>query len=85
MVDGRLLLDLGEATYLKYRPRYGFLIHLPSDHAVFMTTNVRLNTKIHVPEPMSRLPDARVLSRPIRVNSYRDRSGSNGSQQPRDR
>jgi glyoxylase-like metal-dependent hydrolase (beta-lactamase superfamily II) len=46
LVDGRLLLDLGDATYLKYRPRYIFITHLHSDHAVFLTTSVRPNTKI---------------------------------------
>jgi ribonuclease BN (tRNA processing enzyme) len=71
LVDGQLLLDLGEATYLKYRPRYVFISHLHPDHAVFMTTNVRPSARIYVPEATSRLADACVLSRPISVDSYR--------------
>ena len=36
LVDCELLLDLGEAGYLDYRPRHIFITHLHSDHAVFM-------------------------------------------------
>ncbi|HEX8011086.1 MAG TPA: MBL fold metallo-hydrolase [Casimicrobiaceae bacterium] len=71
LIDRRLLLDLGEVAYLRYRPSHIFVTHLHPDHAVFMTTNVRPSAKVYVPESTSRLPDARVLSRPIRIESYR--------------
>jgi len=42
LVDGRLLLDLGEAAYLDYRPRYVFITHLHPDHAAFMGSSVKI-------------------------------------------
>jgi|SRR5881628_437274 len=71
LVDDQLLLDLGEAEYLAYEPRYIFITHAHSDHAVFMEADVRPNAKVYVPEPTKRLPSARVISSPIRVRSYR--------------
>jgi ribonuclease BN (tRNA processing enzyme) len=71
LVDGLLLLDLGEAAYLRYRPRHVFITHLHPDHAAFMTARLKPNAKVYVPEATSRLRDARILSRPIRVDSYR--------------
>jgi hypothetical protein len=40
LVDGRLLLDLGQVSYLDYRPQHIFITHLHSDHAVFMKEDV---------------------------------------------
>src|SRR5438067_13821560 len=75
LVDHALLLDLGEAAYLDYRPRHIFITHLHSDHAVFMKESaVHLmpsSTNIYVPEPTKKLPDARVISGPVRVDGYR--------------
>jgi ribonuclease BN (tRNA processing enzyme) len=71
LVDGRLLLDLGEATYLRYRPQHIFITHLHPDHAAFLGTDVVTDAVIHVPEPTRRLPAARVISRPLQSGSYR--------------
>ncbi len=71
LVDGRILLDLGEAAYLDYRPRCVFITHLHPDHAAFMRADVRMNAEIFLPEATSRLPGARVISRPVRIDSYR--------------
>lgn len=36
LIDGELLLDLGEKSYLKYHPKWILLTHLHPDHAYFM-------------------------------------------------
>jgi len=71
LVDGRILLDLGEPAYLRYRPRHIFITHLHRDHAAFLRTEVRTDAEIYVPEHTSRLPVARVISRPLRSGPYR--------------
>ncbi len=40
LVDTRILLDLGEPAYLRYRPRRIFITHLHPDHAAFLQTAV---------------------------------------------
>lgn len=71
LVDGELLLDLGEVDYLRYKPRHIFITHLHSDHAAFTHSPVRPKAIVHVPEPTKRLPDAHVISRAVGVGSYR--------------
>jgi ribonuclease BN (tRNA processing enzyme) len=71
LVDSRILLDLGEAAYLRYRPQQIFISHLHPDHAAFLRTTVVADAEIYVPEPTRRLPTARVMSRPLRSGSYR--------------
>jgi ribonuclease BN (tRNA processing enzyme) len=71
LVDGRILLDLGEAAYLRYRPQHIFITHLHPDHAAFLRTEVVTDAEIHLPEPTCKLPAARVISRPVQSGSYR--------------
>jgi phosphoribosyl 1,2-cyclic phosphodiesterase len=71
LVGGRILLDLGEASYLRHRPEHIFITHLHPDHAAFLRTEMVTDAMIHLPEPTRRLPGARVVSRPVRTGSYR--------------
>jgi hypothetical protein len=71
LVDDSILLDLGEATYLRYRPRHIFITHLHPDHAAFLRTKVVTDAEIYLPEPTPKLPTARVMSRPVQRGSYR--------------
>jgi ribonuclease BN (tRNA processing enzyme) len=71
LVDRRILLDLGEAAYLRYRPQHIFITHLHPDHAAFPRAGVVTDAEIYVPEPTRKLPAARVMSRPVRTGSYR--------------
>jgi ribonuclease BN (tRNA processing enzyme) len=71
LVDGRILLDLGEATYLRYRPEHIFITHLHPDHAAFLRTDLVTDAAIYLPEPTRRLPHARVMSRSVRLGPYR--------------
>lgn len=71
LIDARILLDLGEVAYLRYRPRHIFITHLHPDHAAFLRTGVATDAEIYLPEPTRKLPAARVISRPVRSGSYR--------------
>src|SRR6266571_1263415 len=71
VVDARILLDLGEAAYLRYRPRHIFISHLHPDHAAFLRNAVVTDAEIYVPEPTRTLPAARVMTRAVRCGPYR--------------
>jgi ribonuclease BN (tRNA processing enzyme) len=71
MVDGKLLLDLGETAYLDFEPRHIFITHLHADHAIFMKEAVSLSADVYLPERTKRLPGAHVISGPLRFHSYK--------------
>ena len=71
LVDGRILLDLGEAAYLRRRPRYIFITHFHPDHAAFPQSEMLAHAEIYVPERIRELPAARLVSRPVQVGAYR--------------
>jgi ribonuclease BN (tRNA processing enzyme) len=71
LVDGRILLDLGETTYLRYRPAQVFITHLHPDHAAFPRSDVLTDAEIYLPEPARTLPTGRVISRPVQSGPYR--------------
>jgi phosphoribosyl 1,2-cyclic phosphodiesterase len=71
LVDDRILLDLGEMAYLRYRPQHIFVTHLHPDHAAFLRTGMITDAEVYLPEPTRKLPNARVISRPVQPGSYR--------------
>jgi ribonuclease BN (tRNA processing enzyme) len=50
MVNGKLLLDLGEKEYLDRDPELVAVTHLHPDHAFFITQEARVNVPIFAPE-----------------------------------
>ena len=71
LVDGRLLLDAGEAGYLDLRPEHVFITHLHPDHAVLASLANAHDVTIHVPEPTIALPDAHVVTQAMTIGPYR--------------
>jgi ribonuclease BN (tRNA processing enzyme) len=61
LIDARILLDLGEAAYLRRRPTHIFITHLHPDHAIHLP-NVATGARVYVPER---------ISRTVRIGSYR--------------
>lgn len=51
LVDDKLLMDLGEVSFLAYKPKWILLTHLHPDHAAFL--DLPLNFKIPVFDPES--------------------------------
>ena len=71
LVDGRILLDLGEPSYLRRDPRQIFISHLHPDHASFLKTRAIPNVPLYLPERSSLAPAARLMSRPVRLGAHR--------------
>lgn len=71
LIDGRLLLDLGETSYLRRRPKHIFITHLHPDHAALLRSEVALAAETYVPEPCRALPQAKVISGLVRAGAHR--------------
>ncbi len=50
LIDGEILIDLGEKEFLDNDPRYIFLTHLHPDHAFFVESKEKPEQKIYAPE-----------------------------------
>jgi ribonuclease BN (tRNA processing enzyme) len=70
LVDGLILLDIGEKDYLRLHPKYVFITHLHSDHVAIGADDVPNGTVIYAPESSARLPMIRVISEPVHVGGY---------------
>jgi ribonuclease BN (tRNA processing enzyme) len=70
LVNGLILLDVGEKDYLSRRPRYIFITHLHSDHAAIAASDVSTDTEIYAPESAPGLPMCRIVSEPVQVDGY---------------
>lgn len=70
LVDGRLLLDVGEREYLDYRPEAVFITHLHPDHAFFITQPATIDIPLYAPEE-SEKAEVRVIESTVQVGPYR--------------
>jgi ribonuclease BN (tRNA processing enzyme) len=71
LIDRRILLDLGEASYLRCRPQHVFITHLHPDHAAFLRVPITTDAKVYLPERTPKYPQANVVSRSVRIGAYR--------------
>ncbi len=71
LVDNKILFDLGEKDFLKYKPKYIFITHLHPDHAFFVRKGEEFKTEIYAPEKYKDLK-IKVLSGKtiVAVNSF---------------
>jgi ribonuclease BN (tRNA processing enzyme) len=70
LVDGLILLDVGEREYLKYCPKYIFITHLHSDHVAIDAHDVPKRTVVYAPEASPRLPMIRRLSENVHLGCH---------------
>jgi Predicted exonuclease of the beta-lactamase fold involved in RNA processing len=71
LVDGKILLDLGEKEYLDRKPDVIFVTHLHDDHAFFVTQEIAaLSIPIYAPEKPYNLPELKVAPRKVCADSY---------------
>ena len=70
LIDGAILLDLGQMSYLRRRPRLVFVTHLHPDHAAFLLTHRAPLADIYLPERCSIVPTAKVITRPIQIGEH---------------
>lgn len=71
LIDGAILLDLGERSYLRRHPRQVFITHLHPDHAAFLTTRAIPECPLYLPERSPTVPTATIVSRPLHVGAHR--------------
>jgi L-ascorbate metabolism protein UlaG (beta-lactamase superfamily) len=71
LVDESILLDLGEAAYLRRKPRVIFVTHLHPDHAAFLRTSMTIDAPLFVPERIRTCPTARTITKPVSVGPWR--------------
>ena len=71
LVDGQILLDLGEKEYLDYKPRCIFITHLHPDHAFFVTEEIgELKNPVYAPETSERLKSVKKMPEIIKIEPY---------------
>jgi ribonuclease BN (tRNA processing enzyme) len=61
LVDGRLLLDLGEEEFLESKPRRVLITHLHPDHAFFVRKPAPLGRPVYAPEILAGRPEVKVF------------------------
>ncbi len=71
LIDRCILLDVGERSYLRYRPTHIFVSHLHADHAALLNAPMGFQGHVYVPERTDALRGATMIPRPARIGSYR--------------
>lgn len=73
LVDGKLLLDIGEKSYLKYHPKWILISHLHPDHAYFVRRGKKespaTEAEIFAPEAVKGVK-CRIISRKRKIGPY---------------
>jgi ribonuclease BN (tRNA processing enzyme) len=70
LIDGQILLDLGEKEYLDYQPKAVFITHLHPDHAFFIKEPAQIDVPIYAPETHKNAK-IDVPHGPISLDAYR--------------
>lgn len=73
LIDKKIMFDLGEEAFLKFRPKAVFITHLHPDHAFFIRHNVPiLKTKIEIfaPEKTTACANIKNLRKKKRIGNY---------------
>ena len=71
LIDGKILLDLGEEEYLAYKPGAIFVTHLHPDHAVFIRKPLATKIPVYAPEKDAAGTVSALVSKPVRIGRYR--------------
>ncbi len=70
LIDGQILLDLGEKEYLDCRPKAVFITHLHPDHAFFIREPAPIDVPVYAPEGHKNAK-IEVPPGPVSLNPYR--------------
>ena len=71
LIDRRILLDLGERSYLRHRPEAIFISHLHPDHAAFLARPLAIDADVYLPEHARKLPAGKLITSPVAIGAYR--------------
>jgi ribonuclease BN (tRNA processing enzyme) len=72
LIDNKILFDLGEREYLKYRPKAIFITHLHPDHAFFILKpeEAKIEIPIYAPEKIKNGPEINIINKKIKIDDY---------------
>lgn len=62
LLDGKIMFDIGEKTFLKEKPKYIFITHLHPDHAFFVRHSTSLPLEKGGPVCAGRLGEAKIFA-----------------------
>ncbi|MFP3898610.1 MAG: MBL fold metallo-hydrolase [Dehalococcoidia bacterium] len=71
LVDGTLLLDVGEREFLDYEPKGIFVTHLHPDHAFFVTEPAAIDIPIYAPEEHPNASNIKTIGSGVQIGPYR--------------
>ncbi|MFD0976154.1 MBL fold metallo-hydrolase [Salinimicrobium gaetbulicola] len=73
LIDDKILVDIGEETYLKYSPEAVVFTHFHPDHAFFVFDDQIFTPEIPLfgPESNELIPNLNVISGPFHIDDYR--------------
>lgn len=72
LIDGKLLIDLGEKSYLKYHPKWILITHLHPDHAYFVRSGCKEipETKAVIFAPEKFQNEVQIFNRKQKLGPY---------------
>lgn len=72
LIDDKILIDVGEKSYLKYNPSYIFFTHLHPDHAWFVETKEFFNpsAQVYSPEKNYLIKSYSIIEEPVTIEDY---------------
>lgn len=72
LLNGKILLDLGDKRFLQYRPQYILITHLHPDHAYFVRYDEKPDTDapIYAPEKYDNVK-IHITRKPFKIDGYK--------------
>lgn len=71
LIDDKILLDVGEKTFLDYHPEYIFVTHLHPDHACFVRNHEDIDFPIYAPEGYKGPANVMAVSQTMTLGQYK--------------
>lgn len=71
LIDGKILLDIGDSRFLQYKPKAILITHLHPDHAYFVRSGEtpEIPADLFAPEPYKNMP-LTLTKKPFTLNGY---------------
>jgi len=72
LIDNKILIDVGEPEYLKYKPEFILITHFHPDHAFFIREKNKINITLPVfaPEATNKISGVTIISSTVKMDSY---------------
>lgn len=72
LIDEKIMFDLGEKEYLKYKPKAIFITHLHPDHAFFVLKpeEAKINIPLYAPEKLKNGPEIKIIDKKTEIDGY---------------